>query len=85
YMQECITDRGFAYRGRVSKTKSEKICQKWTSSVPHEHRNTPADFPEKGLDLNYCRNPDNHENGPWCYTTDWHTRLEDCGIARCDQ
>ncbi|XP_038666762.1 hepatocyte growth factor-like protein [Scyliorhinus canicula] len=85
YMQECIMDRGFAYRGRVSKTKSGKLCQKWTSSVPHEHRNTPADFPEKGLDLNYCRNPDNHENGPWCYTTDWNTRLEDCGIARCDQ
>uniref|UniRef100_A0A4W3GEY7 Macrophage stimulating 1 n=1 Tax=Callorhinchus milii TaxID=7868 RepID=A0A4W3GEY7_CALMI len=44
---------------------------------------SPA-FPEKGLDMNYCRNPDNDVNGPWCYTTDWTTRIEACGIKRCE-
>ncbi|XP_078065463.1 hepatocyte growth factor-like protein isoform X2 [Mustelus asterias] len=85
YVQDCVMDRGVTYRGRVSHTKSQKICQQWSSNVPHEHRHTPTEFPEKGLDFNYCRNPDNHENGPWCYTTDWHTRLEECDIPRCDQ
>ncbi|XP_059800504.1 hepatocyte growth factor-like protein isoform X3 [Hypanus sabinus] len=85
YMRECIVNKGVSYRGTVSRTKSGKPCQHWSSNVPHEHRNSPSQFPEKGLDLNYCRNPDNDLAGPWCYTMDWNTRLEDCGIARCDQ
>ncbi|XP_048462133.1 hepatocyte growth factor-like protein [Rhincodon typus] len=85
YMRECIVNRGVTYRGYKSITKSGKMCQHWSSNVPHEHRNSPSQFPEKGLDLNYCRNPDNDENGPWCYTMDWHTRLEDCAVKRCDE
>ncbi|XP_067855110.1 hepatocyte growth factor-like protein [Heptranchias perlo] len=84
YMRECIMNKGVTYRGSISRTKSGKTCQHWSSNVPHEHRNSPSQFPEKGLDLNYCRNPDNDQNGPWCYTTDWNTRLEECGIIRCD-
>ncbi|GCC38651.1 hypothetical protein chiPu_0017166 [Chiloscyllium punctatum] len=85
YMRECIVNKGVTYRGYRYITKSGKMCQHWSTNVPHEHRNSPSQFPRKGLDLNYCRNPDNDENGPWCYTTDWHTRLEDCGIKRCDE
>lgn len=36
----------------------------------------------RGLDNNYCRNPDN-ERMPWCYTTDPETRWEYCRVPRC--
>lgn len=36
----------------------------------------------RGLDNNYCRNPDN-ERRPWCYTTDPDTRWEYCNVTRC--
>ena len=32
---------------------------------------------------NYCRNPDNDEKGPWCYTTDPYKRFEYCDIPEC--
>uniref|UniRef100_A0A4W3GEY2 Macrophage stimulating 1 n=1 Tax=Callorhinchus milii TaxID=7868 RepID=A0A4W3GEY2_CALMI len=73
YVRECIVNNGATYRGTVSVTQSGKTCQEWISN-----------FPEKGLDMNYCRNPDNDVNGPWCYTTDWTTRIEACGIKRCE-
>lgn len=36
----------------------------------------------RGLEENYCRNPDN-ERSPWCYTTDPETRWEYCGVPVC--
>lgn len=36
----------------------------------------------RGLDNNYCRNPDN-ERMPWCYTTDNKTRWEYCSVPTC--
>lgn len=36
----------------------------------------------RGLDNNYCRNPDN-ERMPWCYTTDNETRWEYCKVTTC--
>lgn len=36
----------------------------------------------RGLDNNYCRNP-NNELMPWCYTTDTGKRWEYCNVPRC--
>lgn len=36
----------------------------------------------RGLENNYCRNPDN-EKMPWCYTTDTETRWEYCRVPNC--
>lgn len=36
----------------------------------------------RGLDNNYCRNPDNQRK-PWCYTTDSETRWEYCQVPTC--
>ena len=59
------------YRGTIAVTKSGLECQKWSSQQPHEHTRTPARFPGTGLgDHNYCRNPDGHSGGAWCYTND---------------
>lgn len=39
-------------------------------------------YPDKGLDDNYCRNPDGHHR-PWCFTMDPNTRWEYCNIKVC--
>lgn len=39
-------------------------------------------YPDKGLDDNYCRNPDSSER-PWCYTIDPGREREYCHIRLC--
>ncbi|XP_051500734.1 apolipoprotein(a)-like isoform X2 [Myxocyprinus asiaticus] len=78
----CATGRGSSYRGTISVTESGKTCQNWASQYPHEHVSTAEIYPCKGLEGNYCRNPDN-EKSPWCYTTDPETRWEYCTVPSC--
>ncbi|XP_038845915.1 apolipoprotein(a)-like isoform X2 [Salvelinus namaycush] len=78
----CSTGDGVAYRGTVAVTTSGKACQAWAAQTPQKHNRTPDNYPSNGLDLNYCRNPDN-ERMPWCYTTDPETRWEYCKVPSC--
>ena len=39
----------------------------------------------KSKNHNFCRNPDNDPDGPWCYTTNKHIRWERCGIPYCHE
>ncbi|XP_072037091.1 plasminogen-like [Amphiura filiformis] len=82
---ECYSDAlGQDYRGSVHRTKDCKECQSWTSQDPHAHTRTPANYPDAGLgEHNYCRNPDDEPNGPWCYTTDPETRWAYCPVYDC--
>lgn len=41
--------------------------------------------PEANLTENYCRNPDNHTQGPWCYTRNPAVRVEECAIPVCGE
>ncbi|XP_074044075.1 plasminogen [Macrotis lagotis] len=82
-MLQCLKGRGENYRGNIAVTTSGLICQHWNSQTPHKHNRTPENFPCKGLDENYCRNPDG-ETGPWCYTTSSEKRWEYCTIPLCD-
>ncbi|XP_067900721.1 plasminogen [Heterodontus francisci] len=79
---QCYTGKGQKYRGTVSMTISGKVCQKWDAQRPHLHSRTPENYPCKGLEGNYCRNPDN-EKEPWCYTTNTNTRWEYCQVQKC--
>ncbi|XP_072017805.1 plasminogen-like [Amphiura filiformis] len=82
---ECFTNtfEALNYRGSVSFTRNNQTCQKWTSHTPHSHQHiTPGLYPEAGLgDHNYCRNPFDDPNGPWCYTTDPDVRYEYCDVG----
>lgn len=80
---ECVTCNGEDYRGPMDHTESGKECQRWDLDEPHPHLYHPKRYPDKGLDDNYCRNPDGRQR-PWCFTTDPHTPWEYCSIRTCD-
>merc|ERR1711935_1214929 len=77
---------GTNYTGVMRKTKSGKVCQKWTSQKPHRHSRTPQNkrFKGKGLgNHNLCRNPDGEKGGVWCYTMSKGKRWEYCPVPKC--
>uniref|UniRef100_A0A8B9K9C5 Hepatocyte growth factor n=1 Tax=Astyanax mexicanus TaxID=7994 RepID=A0A8B9K9C5_ASTMX len=79
---QCMQCNGEAYRGPMDHTESGKECQRWDSQRPHKHKYQPHRHSGKGLDDNYCRNP-NNDVRPWCYTMDKNTRWEYCNISLC--
>ena len=40
-------------------------------------------YPELNDAKNYCRNPQNSGQRPWCFTTDRKKRWEYCDIPKC--
>ncbi|XP_077090375.1 hepatocyte growth factor a isoform X1 [Siphateles boraxobius] len=80
---ECMRCNGETYRGPMDHTESGKECQRWDSQKPHKHTYQPHRHVGKGLDDNYCRNP-NNDVRPWCYTMDKSTTWEYCNISVCD-
>ena len=50
----------------------------WNENSPHQTKFRPSNS-----DHNYCRNPDNDPNGPWCYTTDPRNRYDYCNVKHC--
>lgn len=81
---ECMGPGGsYAYRGTLSTTKSGKTCQKWSVAEPQPNTYSKY-YTELGLgDNNYCRDPKDQYEQPWCYTTDDNTRWEACDVPVC--
>lgn len=55
------------------------MCQSWAAVQPHRsmYLNTETH--------NYCRNPDNNIDGPWCYVHDQKLKKGPCtGIPLCE-
>lgn len=44
------------YRGTVNVTANGVACQAWDTQFPHSHSLTPCNYPDAGLESNYCRN-----------------------------
>ena len=78
YLDCKINPMGQDYSGSISQTKSGLQCQRWDSTSPHKHNFRGLTDQE-----NFCRNPDNHKDGPWCYTTSTGTRWESCEVPYC--
>ncbi|XP_061480281.1 plasminogen isoform X2 [Rhineura floridana] len=85
YLLECRRGTGEDYRGTESKTQKGVTCQRWADKDPHSPIYSPTSHPNSGLEGNYCRNPDNDEKGPWCYTTDSRKRYDFCNIPECEE
>ncbi|KAM6936841.1 hepatocyte growth factor [Xenentodon cancila] len=80
---ECMYCNGEDYRGPMDHTESGRECQRWDLDEPHKHLFHAKRYPRKGLDDNYCRNPDGRHR-PWCFTTDPSTPWEYCSIKVCE-
>uniref|UniRef100_A0A8D2LPR2 Kringle domain-containing protein n=1 Tax=Varanus komodoensis TaxID=61221 RepID=A0A8D2LPR2_VARKO len=78
-----LVGNGWNYRGTASTTRTGVTCQRWGDKSPHVPNYSPETHPNEFLEENYCRNPDNDANGPWCYTTDPATRYDYCNIPLC--
>lgn len=72
----CFWDQGNMYRGVQDFTVSGKKCLRWS----HQFHISLGDNPEL-TGHNYCRNPDNLEQEPFCYV-DANER-EVCGVSKC--
>lgn len=71
------------YRGRQGRTATGRTCQRWSTQYPHSHSFKPENYPDAGLEVNYCRNP-NSATETWCYTTDKNKRWEYCAVPHCE-
>ncbi|XP_035698839.1 inactive tyrosine-protein kinase transmembrane receptor ROR1-like isoform X6 [Branchiostoma floridae] len=80
----CYEGKGSGYRGTVAVTKSGIPCQAWNKETPHVHFLRASQFPELAGGHNYCRNPGNEMDAPFCFTTDEGTRAEECDIPKCE-
>ncbi|XP_019634545.1 PREDICTED: inactive tyrosine-protein kinase transmembrane receptor ROR1-like [Branchiostoma belcheri] len=80
----CYEGKGGGYRGTVAMTKSGIPCQAWNTETPHVHFLRASQYPELAGGHNYCRNPGNEMDTPFCFTTDESTRAEGCDIPKCE-
>ncbi|XP_073318778.1 prothrombin [Pagrus major] len=83
---QCIAGTGVNYAGNVNITESGIQCQYWSSSFPHPIiREFNASEPNSILHENFCRNPDNHADGPWCYTKNPVIAKQKCSVPKCGE
>ncbi|XP_075044287.1 prothrombin [Mixophyes fleayi] len=80
---QCAVGIGINYIGNISVTRSGRVCQYWSSNFPHKTKINPISHPNKTLNENYCRNPDDNPLGPWCYTKDPEKPREECAVPIC--
>jgi len=77
-------DMGKTYRGLVTSTVSGRTCQNWLDQKPHKIDIEPSK--ENGLgNHNFCRNPDDSLEKPWCFTMDPTKEKEECEIPVCGE
>ena len=78
----CLDDDiGANYNGTAFVSGMGYICQKWNANYPNVPNSRYSD-----MDHNYCRNPDNDPNGPWCYIFSFSLSKAYCNqIPYCDE
>ncbi|XP_054742256.1 tyrosine-protein kinase transmembrane receptor Ror [Anastrepha obliqua] len=77
--QDCYWENGAGYRGTLAVSGTGKPCLRWSWLMKEI-----SDYPELA-GQNYCRNPGNVEERPWCFVDDksFEKIIELCDIPKC--
>lgn len=78
-------DGSMAYSGTQSTSMTGRTCLSWSlmQATPEGAYMNDTHFPDDGsvkAAKNYCRDPDSHGDGPWCFVRDGSSDV----IERCD-
>ena len=82
------SDIGGTYTGSLSVTVGGVTCLNWEEDVSHKFESDWA-FPDDEVEdaENYCRNPDGHDGGPWCFIPEpddpTSSTWDECGLTPC--
>jgi hypothetical protein len=72
------------YQGTINHTIRGSPCQDWSSQEPRSHSFTPEQYPNDGLQDNYCRNPNGTRLRAWCLSyDDSNVWFQACEIPTC--
>ncbi|KAJ8916666.1 hypothetical protein NQ315_000311 [Exocentrus adspersus] len=74
--EKCYWDQGRLYRGDQDRALTGEKCLRWS----HQFHLPLSNYPELA-GHNYCRNPGDVEDEPFCYVE--QNRKEPCGISKC--
>ncbi|XP_077178467.1 prothrombin isoform X2 [Paroedura picta] len=82
--QPCEADHGLGYTGTLSVTLSGAQCLPWASEKARQLSRGASFLPDVHLLENYCRNPDDDDEGVWCYIDHPNTTFEYCDLHYCE-
>jgi len=83
--ETCCDGNCASYRGKLNITMSGARCVPW-SDLGAKETYHPGKHPRAGLELNYCRNPDENHPVAWCFTKIKgikKPKWENCALPYC--
>ncbi|ELT92338.1 hypothetical protein CAPTEDRAFT_49356, partial [Capitella teleta] len=82
---------GLGYSGTLQYSQLGVECKAWHTAKPFLYQQIWANQHPDVIDViplefnNYCRNPDDDMNGPWCFTDIKTMRMEYCNVPLCGE
>ncbi|XP_061466899.1 prothrombin [Rhineura floridana] len=82
--QPCVSNKGLQYTGTLSVTLSGARCLPWASEQARALSHGQPFLSYVNLVENYCRNPDDDEEGVWCYINHPNMTYDYCDLNYCE-
>ncbi|XP_037021961.2 prothrombin [Artibeus jamaicensis] len=82
---QCVPERGRHYQGRLAVTMHGSRCLDWASKQAKALSSNQDFSPAVPLVENFCRNPDEDEEGAWCYVSGRPANFEYCDLHYCEE
>ncbi|XP_053131377.1 prothrombin isoform X1 [Hemicordylus capensis] len=82
--QPCEADKGLLYTGTLAVTISGAQCLPWASEKARQLRRGKHFLQNINLVENYCRNPDDDDEGVWCYIDHPNNTFDYCDLHYCE-
>ena len=79
------SDSGLRYKGEVNRTESGRACLSWDLELPFDVKHITSLLRRDLIGHNYCRNPEQRSDRPWCYTRleSGEVVPENCNVPSC--